>query len=335
MKNFNRVNRAIMAKTNFCKSLFLILAILTIGVGQMWGAQRYKITGSNTNLTGWGTWQNMTVSSDGFYEYFIAASGDCKFKINTSASWDGAMGEYYNTPGFNSTNVGNGAGSTWTDGDHNANYWYGGTYYILIYYANTTASDPIICAATYLPYNASYRQYFVNTSSWSTPLKAYAWYYQNSTAGSNNASWPGSAMTSTGKTLNGKTIYYIDLTQVYDQIIFNYNGADATKTSDLSLGTTNKGKMWDGDSWETYQFDITLDQQSGSGGTSSVIGVVGSAMPGSKTAPSRTGYDFVATIQALVVAAHATTMLRWSANKLFLPARQIRFMPSGQRKHLP
>lgn len=143
-----------MKKFNLFKML-AVLIVLIASINTAWAANTYKITGSNGNLTGWGTWQDMTVSTDGFYEYFTAASGNCECKINTSESYDGAMGEYYNTPGFNSTTVGNGTGTTWTDGNHNANYWYnGGNYYILIYYPNTglnTSGDPVICASTTLP----------------------------------------------------------------------------------------------------------------------------------------------------------------------------------------
>ena len=64
MKNFHRVNRAIMAKTNFCKPLFLILAILTIGVGQMW-ATTWTVAGDNTTfINGNSTWAPSETKND-------------------------------------------------------------------------------------------------------------------------------------------------------------------------------------------------------------------------------------------------------------------------------
>ena len=133
-------------------TLIVLFTLLTLGVGQMWGGNTYKITG---NGPGWGTWVDMTVSSDGYYEYYTSSSGNCECKINTSATYENAYGEYYRDNGFNGTDIANGKGGTWTDDNHNANYWYhGGSYYLIIYYANTsinTTSSPKICASTFLP----------------------------------------------------------------------------------------------------------------------------------------------------------------------------------------
>lgn len=129
----------------------------------MWATNSYWIAGYNGNITEtWSSIHALTPSVDGNYEYFVAAAGNCEFKIYTSSAWVGGMGENNNQPGFNNTSIGNSGdgltGSTWTDPYHNANYWYDNddhdNYYILVYYPNTTVNTtdaPIICASTFLP----------------------------------------------------------------------------------------------------------------------------------------------------------------------------------------
>lgn len=127
----------------------LLFLLLTLGVGQMWGA--YYITGSNGNLTGWGTWNNMTESSDGIFWYFRAASGNCECKINTSKNYTNALDASSRDGGFCDTDLG---GNTW-DAGGNINYWYNsGSYYILVYKPNTavnTTNKAKVCASTFLP----------------------------------------------------------------------------------------------------------------------------------------------------------------------------------------
>jgi len=161
MKNKINLNRLSMSwnekqtPQKFGRYAVMLLMLLTLGVGQMWAAQTYKIIGANGNLDNWSTWKNMTVSTDGFYEYFKVASGDVNCKINTAAAWDGnQMGESYISYNFNCTNLG--SGNSWSASpDYNVNFWYNsGAYYIICYYPNTainTTSSPIICASTSLP----------------------------------------------------------------------------------------------------------------------------------------------------------------------------------------
>ncbi len=132
--------------------------------------------------------------------------------------------------------------------------------------------------------SGSYKIYFVNKDSWSSRY-TYAYYADCH----NNWSWPGQSMTSASKKYNGKDIYYIDLSSRFPSVIFNNNSG--SETSSIAC-YSNRGKMYYDGSFITLQYDVTLDQQSGSDGTSSIIATCGSAMPGSKTAPSRTGYTF-------------------------------------------
>ena len=278
MKNF-------IVKLQSNLKTLVILSLLIVGATNAWAAAKYYYRGADNS---WGG-TLMTVSSDGFYEYRQSSNSAHQFKIATSASsW--TYNYSYVNAGFNQTDVAN-IGDYSSD---NCYCWQSGTYYILVYYPNTTvnsSSKPKICAATYLPDNRSITVYYVNSNDWATPIKAYAW----NTATDQNSSYGGNNMTSESKTFHGKNIYTINLSKSYNSIIFNSNSSSTDKTGDLTLGHDKDGKLYynDGsDHWVSYQFDVTLDQQGGSEGTSSIIAVCGSAMPSGKTAPTRTGYTF-------------------------------------------
>ena len=265
-----------------------ILILLLIGVSNAWAAYYYR-----GNQNGWGATQ-MTASADGFYEYFAAKSHanngnqNQMFKVSTSSSsWN--YNNTYMSSGFNGTNITN--MGNW-DSDNICMY-HDKDYYILVYKPNTTintSSNPKICAATYLPDNRECTVYFVNKDSWNS-VNAYGWYYQNSTDGPNNG-WPGKAMTNTGKTYNGKQIWSYTYPQTYDKAIFN-NGS--SKTSDLTLGTTNKGKMYDypNSQWIAYTYDVKVTFNANGHGTAPTAKTV---LKGGKvtapTAPTATGYTF-------------------------------------------
>ena len=93
---------------------------------------------------------SMTVSNDGYYEYYYISRGATQFLIGTTP-----IGTDYNrnnvTKNFNNTDV----SDIGNYGDINAYVWKtDGPYYVLIYYPNTTINTtdkPIICASTTLP----------------------------------------------------------------------------------------------------------------------------------------------------------------------------------------
>lgn len=105
---------------------------------------------------------SMTVSNDGYYEYYYISGGATQFLIGTTPT-----GTDYNhnnvTKNFNGTDV----SDIGDYGATNAYVWKtDGPYYVLIYYPNTTintTNNPIICASTTLP-NDSPASYTVNTS---------------------------------------------------------------------------------------------------------------------------------------------------------------------------
>lgn len=108
----------------------------------------------------------MTISDDGFYEYYALTQGG-SFKITTGAnSWDPAYGSSKLRTGFNGTDfTANKTGVKdirgWDGGDTENIYAVSneGTWYVIIYYPNTTVNpgtDPIICASTTLPNNPKY-----------------------------------------------------------------------------------------------------------------------------------------------------------------------------------
>ncbi len=133
------------------------------------GAQTYYYRGGDNS---WGA-TAMTVSADGFYEYIQSSNSSNQFKIAKSAS--GYDYNYtYVDKGFNSTNVA-------SIGDYdkdNCYCWQSGTYYILVYYPNTSinsTNNPKICASTTLPDNTPsyYVHYGSGTSkdNWNTHTK--------------------------------------------------------------------------------------------------------------------------------------------------------------------
>lgn len=274
-------------RNHLLKSIFISL-ILLLGVGNAWATYYYR-----GNQNSWGA-TPMTASADGFYEYFAAKSHanngnqNQMFKVSTSStSWN--YNNNYMKSGFNGTNITN-MGS-W-DGDNICMY-HDKDYYILVYKPNTTVnntSKPIVCAATYLPDNRECTVYFVNKDSWSK-VNAYGWYHQKSTDGSNNG-WPGKAMENTGKTYKGKQIWSYTYPQTYDKAIFNNN---SSKTSDLTLGTTNKGKMYDypNSQWIAYNYDVKVTFNANGHSTAPEAQTV---LNGNKitepTAPSEDGYTF-------------------------------------------
>ena len=134
--------------------------------------------------------------------------------------------------------------------------------------------------------DASYIAYFVNKDNWSGTIKAYAW---NSDC-DHNKSWSGADMTSEGKTYKGNNIYSIQFNKRYANIIFN-NGT--SKTNDLTLGSTNAGKMYDGTNWVSYTYDVTATFDANGHGTAPNSQTV---LKGNKitepTAPSENGYTF-------------------------------------------
>ena len=71
---------------------------------------------------------------------------------------------------------------------------------------------------------------------------------------------------------------------------YDYNPASEVSADDID-GKIFGGWVEDEHTWYDYATDITLNQQSGSGGTSSVTATVGSAMPAA-TMPKRAGYAF-------------------------------------------
>ena len=128
------------------KSIFLFFATLLCATSALAGTYYYSGEGNNTS---WSK-KAMTVSTDGFYEYYKVSSNTThQFKIGTSSN-QFAYNHTYVQKGYNNTNVTN-------IGDYGANNcycWHGSTHYILVYKPKTainTTDKPIICASTTLP----------------------------------------------------------------------------------------------------------------------------------------------------------------------------------------
>ena len=195
----------------------------------MWAAQTYYYSGEG-NGNGWAK-TAMTVSTDGFYEYYhITSNTTHKFKIGTSSNqW--AYNYTYVTKNFNGTNV----AEVGDYGSDNCYCWKGSEHYILVYYPNTTintSDKPIICASTTLPDDTpvpveDITMYFVNVPGWET-VKAFVW----PATGDAYKEWSGEAMTKTETKVNGYDVYSYTFPSNFVNIIFNDGGTN--KTADLS-----------------------------------------------------------------------------------------------------
>ena len=133
--------------------------------------------------------------------------------------------------------------------------------------------------------------YYVDQNNWESNIRAYAW---NSDC-DKNQNWSGASMTSTGEKYNGKNIYSITFEKRYNNIIFSKKGEN--KTNDLTLGTTNAGKMFThasntGD-WIAYTYDVKVTFDANGHGTAPVAQTV---LKGNKitepVALSEEGYTF-------------------------------------------
>ncbi len=85
-----------------------------------------------------------------------------------------------------------------------------------------------------------YKVSFVNSFGWEN-VSAYVW------SDDVDNSWPGAAMTATGETVNGFTVYSVELNGTYENIIFNNNN-NGKQTDTLVL---EKGKLYSIDSIST------------------------------------------------------------------------------------
>ncbi len=116
--------------------------------------------------------------------------------------------------------------------------------------------------------------------------------------------WNLVTMSSVGKTYNGTAIYTGTFNVVYGGLgrlqFKEVTGGSDTWTHIIGTGDANSwtadlssylGKLYDGSSWHTYGYDVTLNRQGGTTGSTTIIGTVGSAMP-SATMPGKAGYSF-------------------------------------------
>lgn len=171
--------------------------------------------------------------------------------------------------------------------------------------------------------DAAYTVYFVNKDSWTGTIKAYAW---NSDC-DKNKDWSGADMTSTGKTYQGKNIYSITLNKRYANIIFN-NGS--SQTGDLTLGSTNIGKMYDGSNWVDYNVDpvVTFKANGGTGSDYTQTVKYNTSTALTANTFTRTGYTFAGwntktdgtgtsynDKQNVTLTANTTLYAKWTANQ--------------------
>lgn len=123
---------------------------------------------------------------------------------------------------------------------------------------------------TWTPYCVDATLYWANTKDAAGDVKAYA--FGNGT----NGTYPGAFMTNTGKEYDGHKIYKITFNNPpYPTVIFSANG-DSHKTGDLSIGTSQIGKMYLGKNggWVDYTYDQTITVSSDDNGSVNQEGTV-------------------------------------------------------------
>ncbi|MBR6550262.1 MAG: InlB B-repeat-containing protein [Paludibacteraceae bacterium] len=294
--------------------LTAILILLLMGVNNVWGDNNVKVYCAikasdlncytlkvNANIGDNNTWRQYTMEKlDETYE------GRLIYQATIVERYGGVDALQFQLYEGNDWKTQQQPYNTWTTSSTFANklYVYDTDKWI------TKTNDP------------SYTVYFVNKDSWTGTIKAYAW---NSDC-DKNKDWSGADMTSTGKTYKGKNIYSITLNKRYANIIFN-NGS--SKTDDLTLGSTNIGKMFDGSSWVDYNVDpvVTFKANGGTGSdyTQTVKYNTSTALTANKF--TRTGYSFngwktaansgtsYANQASVKFTANTTLYAQWTANQ--------------------
>ena len=291
-----------------------ILILLLMGVNNVWGDNNVKVYCAikasdlncytlkvNANIGDNNTWRQYTMEKlDETYEGRLIYQATIvekyggvdalQFQLYDGSTWKSQKQPY----------------STWTTSSTFANKLY-------VYDTNkwiTKTNDP------------SYTVYFVNKDDWTGTIKAYAW---NSDC-DKNKDWSGADMTSTGKTYKGKNIYSITLNKRYANIIFN-NGS--SQTGDLTLGSTNIGKMYDGSNWVDYNVDpvITFKANGGTGNDHTQTVHYNTSTALTANTFTRTGYTFAgwntktdgtgtsySDKQKVTLTANTTLYAKWTEN---------------------
>ena len=259
--------------------LTAILILLLMGVNNVWGGNNVKVYCAikvsdlncytlkvNANIGNNNTWRQYTMEKlDETYE------GRLIYQATIVEEYGGVDGLQFQLYKGNEWQSQQQPYKSWTTSSTFANklYVYDTDNWI------TKTNDP------------SYTVYFVNKEGWTGTIKAYAW---NSDC-DKNKDWSGADMTSTGNTYKGQNIYSITLNKQYANIIFN-NGS--SQTDDLTLGSTNIGKMYDGSNWVDYNVDpvVTFKANGGTGSdyTQTVKYNTSTALTANKF--TRTGYSF-------------------------------------------
>ena len=287
MKNLNLIKRLLsyshekQSPQRFVRYAAMLIMLLTLGVGQVWASTTLtmyyavdaNIVACNTPKVyyncGWGQTGEPDLVKTA-YTY----NGKLIYSITVTANHDGFDGIYFKPKG--SSDQEQAACTSWT-----AASTYSGKMYVHGSGWQTYSKD------------ASYTVYFVNNGSWTTP-KAYAW---NSDCDKNAEYATSGTMTNTGKTYNGKAIWSITFNKRYAKVIFNSNGSSDIKTGDLTLGSTNAGKMFtfatNSTAWIAYNYDVTITFNMKSHGSApSNITLLKGGTASAPSDPSATGYDF-------------------------------------------
>ena len=254
-----------------------ILILLLMGVGNAWGATTatlyYSVPASTVGCYSVKCYYNFGYSQTGLVEMTKVdktSSGNLIYSVNLTANHDNVDNLLFQLFDGNTWKSEQQVMKDWTPLANNSGKMY-------VHNTGWKAYST----------DAAYTVYFVNKDSWTGTIKAYAW---NSDC-DKNKDWSGADMTSTGKTYQGKNIYSITLNKRYANIIFN-NGS--SQTGDLTLGSTNIGKMYDGSNWVDYNVDpvVTFKANGGTGSDYTQTVKYNTSTALTENTFTRTGYTF-------------------------------------------
>ena len=258
--------------SRMAKVLTTLTLLLTLGVGNVWASNTYRVYCVPKAL--WGnSWDNddrikvywyhkgnssgapeMTKMSETY-------NGNAIYYVDLVVPYDGVS--YFQFQRFNSEGTyEDGYGVHTNDGEWYSQSNFSGKLYI------GHQSD----AHRWMTYCHDATYYFIKTgtsSSWDGAPNAHAWNAAQSTYAT--TTWPGIRMTDSGKTYKGKNIYSITFNNPpYSMVKFNNYSNTNNQSGEKSL-PGNEGKIFDyeADNWLSYAYDhqVIFDGNDNTGGS--------------------------------------------------------------------
>lgn len=269
MKKLNLIKRLLsyshekQSPQRFGRYAVMLMMLLTLGVGQMWGGMSvtvYYAVPENT-VGSYTVKCNVKCESGNDKSWVQTVMTNTGHTYNGHPIYTCTYTDWYSGAARMQFQLYNGdswVSQTYAIGGDNSDNWQGAS----DVFHNKLWVHGSSSGSTWSTY--CYDTYYVNTNNWGS---VYAYAYNNGS--DKNADWHGVAMTNTGKVdENNKSIYRILLSKNYSYIIFNDNGSN--QTSDLELGNTNAGKIYSNGDWYAYPCWYWIDGNGAQNGSENV-----------------------------------------------------------------